>query len=499
MVVLARLLFCWNPGGVTGRIRFLTQLSPRLVHSNGSSQDKDKEELWREAEQCLAQLNWETKWSSALFNPTRSNLASTRRPDLESKPKSELEGMKRLRDLLAANPWLRQRRKFASKAVGALTRLQCNSSLLGEKEVALGCKELRLKLGDLPLPRGPGPRVLALDGGGMRGLVTLVMLQELERRTGRRIHELFDLVVGTSTGAIVAAIVCIRELSAKQALDIYRELGSQVFRQSILRGAQGLLSKQSYYGNHQLDIVLFRHFGTITLESTLMVDSVPLLAFVATDITRLKLAPHLFCNYPYPPGTVAPGLNPHWITIITLNQGQQGLHASSNSAELVTSLLASSAAPGYFPAVQVKGVFDNSNGGFQFGKRLNFLNNWEKIMLRQKSKLAPRGVLPELTRWGEERCKTEQLWRTTRLQSLCWNAANCGLRIHSIASSAWVQGRALKQRRREMAKPLRPSSLELWSSPRENMYIKLWGHEILNYTAMYSNVNQIYFPRLWMH
>jgi len=336
MVVLARLLFCWNPGGVTGRIRFLTQLSPRLVHSNGSPQDKDKEELWREAEQCLAQLNWETKWSSALFNPTRSNLASTRRPDLESNPKPELEGMKRLRDLLAANPWLRQRRKFASKAVGALTRLQCNSSLLGEKEVALGCKELRLKLGDLPLPRGPGPRVLALDGGGMRGLVTLVMLQELERRTGRRIHELFDLVVGTSTGAIVAAIVCIRELSAKQALDIYRELGSQVFRQSFLGGAQGLLSKQSYYGNHQLDIVLFRHFGTITLESTLMVDSVPLLAFVATDITRLKLAPHLFCNYPYPPG-------------------QQGLHASSNSAELVTSLLASSAAPGYFPAVQVGG------------------------------------------------------------------------------------------------------------------------------------------------
>jgi len=171
----------------------------------------------------------------------------------------------------------------------------------------------------------------------MRGLVTLVMLQELERRTGRRIHELFDLVVGTSTGAIVAAIVCIRGLCAKQALDIFKELGSQVFQQSILRGARGLLSKQSYYGNHQLDVVLYRHFGTIALESTLMADSVPLLAFVATDVTRLKLAPHLFCNYPYPPG-------------------QQSLHATSNSTtELVTALLASSAAPGYFPAVQVGG------------------------------------------------------------------------------------------------------------------------------------------------
>jgi len=344
MLVLARLSFCWNPGGAISPIRSLTHLLPHLIHSKGISQGKqrlvDKEELWHEAEQCLAQLSLEYKWNPALFNsksnPSGSNLASMFRPDLESNPKLKLEGLKRLRDLLAANPWLRQRRRFASKAVGALTRLECRCSLLREKEVALCCKELRLKFGDLPLPRGPGPRVLALDGGGMRGLVTLVMLQELERRTGRRIHELFDLVVGTSTGAIVAAIVCIRGLGATQALDIYKELGSRVFQQSILRGAQGLLSKQSYYDNHQLEVVLFRHFGTITMESTLTVDSVPLLAFVATDVTRLKLAPHLFCNYPYPPG-------------------QQSLHATSNSAELVTALLASSAAPGYFPAVQVEG------------------------------------------------------------------------------------------------------------------------------------------------
>jgi len=338
MVVLARLSFCWNPGGATGRIRFPAKLPPRLIHKNGGSHDKqgmvDKEELWREAEQCLAQLSSKSRWSSALFNPTRSDLTFTLRPDLESDPSSELEALKRLQDLLAANPWLRQRRRFASKAVGVLARLESNCSR--EKEIALSCKELRLKFGDLPLPRGAGPRVLALDGGGMRGLVTLVMLQELEQRTGRRIHELFDLVVGTSTGAIVAAIVCVRGLGAKQALDIYRELGSQVFQQSILRGAQGLLSKQSYYSNHQLDVVLFRHFGAITLESTLMVNSVPLLAFVATDVTRLKLAPHLFCNYPYPPG-------------------QQSLHGTSTSAELVTALLASSAAPGYFPAVQVGG------------------------------------------------------------------------------------------------------------------------------------------------
>merc|ERR1719430_2249552 len=295
----------------------------------------DKEESWQEAEKCLDRLGNEPKFAlfTSIFNIFKSNETSTcQLPNV----KSNLKELVTLRNLLIANPWMKQRRKFAFKAIRALTRLEWRCLNLGEEEVALSCKELRLRLGDLPPPAGRGPRVLSLDGGGMRGLVTLVILQELEHRTGKKISELFDLVVGTSTGAIVAAIVCIRGLGAKQALDIYKELGSRVFQQSILRGAQGLLSKQSYYDNHQLEVVLFRHFGTITMESTLTADSVPLLAFVATDVTRLKLAPHLFCNYPYPPG-------------------QQSLHATSISAELVTALLASSAAPGYFPAVQVGG------------------------------------------------------------------------------------------------------------------------------------------------
>lgn len=49
-----------------------------------------------------------------------------------------------------------------------------------------------------------GSRVLFLDGGGVRGLIQVEVLMELERRTGRRVTELFDWIVGTSTGGIVA-------------------------------------------------------------------------------------------------------------------------------------------------------------------------------------------------------------------------------------------------------------------------------------------------------
>ena len=52
-----------------------------------------------------------------------------------------------------------------------------------------------------------GYKVLCLDGGGIRGLVQIEVLCQLERTTGRKITELFDWVVGTSTGAFILLTV----------------------------------------------------------------------------------------------------------------------------------------------------------------------------------------------------------------------------------------------------------------------------------------------------
>jgi patatin-like phospholipase/acyl hydrolase len=51
-------------------------------------------------------------------------------------------------------------------------------------------------------------RVLAIDGGGIRGLIPALVLAEFEARSGRRAFELFDLIAGTSTGGIIAGAVC---------------------------------------------------------------------------------------------------------------------------------------------------------------------------------------------------------------------------------------------------------------------------------------------------
>ncbi|MDD1946587.1 patatin-like phospholipase family protein [Pseudomonas carnis] len=52
-------------------------------------------------------------------------------------------------------------------------------------------------------------RVLALDGGGAKGFYTLGVLKEIEAMLGCPLYKRFDLVYGTSTGAIIAALIAL--------------------------------------------------------------------------------------------------------------------------------------------------------------------------------------------------------------------------------------------------------------------------------------------------
>lgn len=49
-----------------------------------------------------------------------------------------------------------------------------------------------------------GERVLCLDGGGMRGLILVEVLNYITQTTRRRIGDLFEWVVATSTGGVIA-------------------------------------------------------------------------------------------------------------------------------------------------------------------------------------------------------------------------------------------------------------------------------------------------------
>ena len=71
-------------------------------------------------------------------------------------------------------------------------------------------------------------RILSLDGGGLMGAFSASVLATLERTTGRRLVDHFDLITGTSTGGIIA-IGLGMGASAEQILRFYEEQGAAIF------------------------------------------------------------------------------------------------------------------------------------------------------------------------------------------------------------------------------------------------------------------------------
>jgi hypothetical protein len=80
-------------------------------------------------------------------------------------------------------------------------------------------------------------RMLALDGGGIRGLITLGILQNIEtmigEKTGLPLHQYFDYIGGTSTGAIIAAsLAC--GMTTADLIKFYQDYGREMFDPSAL-------------------------------------------------------------------------------------------------------------------------------------------------------------------------------------------------------------------------------------------------------------------------
>lgn len=65
-------------------------------------------------------------------------------------------------------------------------------------------------------------RILSLDGGGPKGFYTLGVLHEVESKAGRRLHEVFDLIYGTSTGSIIGTMLALG-MSVDEIHHLYRE------------------------------------------------------------------------------------------------------------------------------------------------------------------------------------------------------------------------------------------------------------------------------------
>jgi uncharacterized protein len=113
-------------------------------------------------------------------------------------------------------------------------------------------------------------RILALDGGGVKGVLTLGLLkaveEELRRRAGGaarfRLSDYYDLIGGTSTGAIIATALALG-LSVDELTELYLQLGPDVFGKTAGDG----VFLQSKFDSFKLRAALSSVLGVKTIGS----------------------------------------------------------------------------------------------------------------------------------------------------------------------------------------------------------------------------------------
>jgi patatin-like phospholipase/acyl hydrolase len=137
---------------------------------------------------------------------------------------------------------------------------------------------------DTPHPTAGRFQILALDGGGAKGLFSADILAHLERDLGVRIRDHFDLIAGTSTGGIIALALG-AGLSPSEIVELYQELTANVFPSSRRLNPARLF--RSAYSQDALAETLESVFGDRRLE-----DSAKRLIIPAWDLRTNKV--HVF-------------------------------------------------------------------------------------------------------------------------------------------------------------------------------------------------------------
>ncbi|XP_071961055.1 calcium-independent phospholipase A2-gamma-like isoform X2 [Antedon mediterranea] len=185
-------------------------------------------------------------------------------------------------------------------------------------------------LGYVPNVRGRGLRVLSIDGGGARGVIPIQVLRELERRTNCRIRDMFDYIMGVSSGGVLAFLLSFGHSTLDECSAIYRRQSLEVFKRNSLVGTGKLFLNHAFYDTEGWANIL----KTYPMAKERMIEfakdpTCPKVATVATLINQGALKDYLFRNYNLPAGV-------------------SSRYLGSSSYPSWQALRASSAAPGYF-------------------------------------------------------------------------------------------------------------------------------------------------------
>lgn len=177
-------------------------------------------------------------------------------------------------------------------------------------------------------------KILSLDGGGFRGVISARILKEIEEKLkprNKKLHEYFDLVTGTSTGSLIAAGIA-KGRSADELLNIYQENGQKIFpahigkMRSVLKLTRGLFPV-ALYPHQGLEEVLSQ--DKILGDTKISEITKPVLLIPAYDTLNRRTV--WFCSN-------NPKSNKYWY----------------DNIELWKICICSASAPTFFPPYQLK-------------------------------------------------------------------------------------------------------------------------------------------------
>lgn len=240
-------------------------------------------------------------------------------------------------------------RDYAIKEGGVRALLRVQNTLKKNAEVAADevkgiVQEALALLGYAGPTRGPGPRILAIDGGGIRGIIAIEVLKHLERLTGTKVDQLFDFIVGVSTGAIIASAIGSGTGNLDSANDMYIQVAKKMFgNTSRLSGTSRLVWSHSYYDTEAWEKMLQENLRDCSLSECNRYNT-PKLALVSCVVNAgSRLSPFVFRSYScgYRVRSVFPG---------------------TSKSRLWQAVRASAAAPTYFNEYRLHGLLHQDGG-----------------------------------------------------------------------------------------------------------------------------------------
>jgi len=147
-------------------------------------------------------------------------------------------------------------------------------------------------------------KVLSIDGGGIRGIIPATILSEVQKRLGKQMYEVFDLISGTSTGGIIALGIgtgCSngQPYSPDQLVDFYAQSGPAIFKKNWLTPEQEVVRPK--YSPDSLEAVLAQVFGDTEFKAALtplLVSSYDLQGQLPFFFKSHRIAQHPNYNWP---------------------------------------------------------------------------------------------------------------------------------------------------------------------------------------------------------